>query len=76
MTAARTPLSVTTCKSSDTAQGAICVVFSLAVKKRASWRPLECISRRGLGRVALGGYSPRAPTVPYVRNSRIRFFKS
>ena len=28
------------------------------------------------GRVALGGYSPRAPTDPYVRNSRIRFFKS
>ena len=28
------------------------------------------------GRVALGSHPPRAPTDPYVRNSRIRFFRS
>ena len=36
----------------------------------------RAIFREGLGRVALGDHSPRAPTDPYVRNSRIRFFKS
>jgi hypothetical protein len=35
-----------------------------------------CVFGRRVGRVALGGHSPRAPTDPYVRNSRIRFFKS
>jgi hypothetical protein len=31
--------------------------------------------RRQLLRVALGGYPPKAPTVPHERISRMRFFK-